>query len=72
AYRTPEEREHQELQDPLRRTRDLLITIGAATENQLEEMEAEIEAAVAEAADIALASPQPDPSEAMTHLFSED
>ncbi len=72
AYRTPEEREHQELQDPLRRTRDLLVTIGAATENQLEEMEAEIEATVAEAADIALASPQPDPSTAMTHLFSEE
>ncbi len=35
-------------------------------------MEAEIEATVAEAADIALASPQPDPSTAMTHLFSEE
>ena len=35
-------------------------------------MEAEIEAEVAAAADEALESPQPDPSTAMKHLFSED
>lgn len=72
TYRTPEEREQQDSLDPLRRTRNLLVTIGAATETQLDEMEAEIESSVADAADIALASSTPDASTAMKHLFSEE
>lgn len=72
AYRTPEEREEQDRRDPLRRTRELLISIGAATEAELDALESEIEAEVAAAADAALEAPQPDPSTAMKHLFSED
>ena len=72
TYRTPEEREQQDALDPLRRTRNLLVTIGAATKAELDEIESEIESAVAEAADIALASPTPDASTAMNHLFSEE
>ncbi len=72
AYRTPEEREAQDARDPLRRTRALLLSIGAATEEELSELEDEVEAEVAAAADEALDAPTPDPSTAMTHLFSED
>lgn len=72
AYRTPEEREEQEARDPLTRTRELIISAGAATAEELDALEAEIEAEVAAAADEAMESPQPDPSTAMKHLFSED
>ena len=72
AYRTEEEREEQDRRDPLRRLRTLLISEGAATDEELDVIEAEIKEAVAEAADVALDSPPPDPSTATRHLFSED
>jgi len=72
AYRTPEEREAQEARDPLTLTRALLLSVGAATAEELDAMESAAEAEVAAAADEALLSPQPDPSTAMKHLFSED
>ncbi len=72
TYRTAEEREAEEVRDPLVRARSLLIEVGAATAEQLDEMEATIEREVAAAADEALEAPQPDPSTAMLHLYSED
>lgn len=72
AYRTTEEREEQDRRDPLGLTRDLIVSVGAATEAELDAMEAEVEADVATAADEALEASTPDPSTAMTHLFSED
>lgn len=72
AYRTPEEREDQDKRDPLRRLRELLISEGAVTSDELDAIEQEIHDAVAEAADVALERPQPDPSTAMKHLFSEE
>ena len=72
SYRTREEIEEQESRDPLALTRALLISIGAATVESLDALEVSIEAEVAAAADEALESPQPDPSTAMRHLFSED
>jgi len=72
AYRTADEREAQDERDPLTKTRALLIASGVATAEALDAMEAEVEAAVAAAAEEALASPLPDPSTAMTHLYSED
>lgn len=72
AYRTPEEREIQDDRDPLTRTRNLLISIGAATADELDALEADILQEVADAADAAVESPQPDASTAMKHLFSED
>jgi 2-oxoisovalerate dehydrogenase E1 component len=72
AYRTAEEREAQDLRDPLTRARALLIAVGAATEADLDALEADVEAEVSRAADDALESPQPDPSTAMLHLFSEE
>ena len=71
-YRTEQERENQDAKDPLRRTRDLLLSLGAATAEELEALEAEVEAEVNAAGDEALESPQPDPSTAMKHLYSEE
>ena len=71
AYRTTSEREAQDERDPLTRTRALLISLGAATAEELDALESAVEAEVAAAADEAMESPQPDPSTAMRHLFSE-
>lgn len=72
AYRTEEELAAQKARDPLTVTRALLIDVGIATGTELDALEAEAEAEVAAAADEALGSPQPDPSTAMRHLYSED
>ena len=72
AYRTEEELAAQKARDPLTVTRALLIDVGIATGTELDALEAEAKAEVAAAADEALGSPQPDPSTAMRHLYSED
>ena len=72
AYRTEEERDEQEARDPLVLARKLLQSVGAATAEELDDIDTEIGKAVADAADEALASPQPDASTAMRHLYSED
>ncbi len=72
AYRPESELAVQQARDPLTATRTLLIEAGIATGQELDAIEAETEAEVAAAADEALASPQPDPSTAMRHLYSED
>jgi len=72
AYRTADEREEQDGRDPLMRARALLIEAGAATPEELDALEGNIEADVAAAAVEALEAPQPDPSTAMRHLYSED
>jgi 2-oxoisovalerate dehydrogenase E1 component len=72
AYRTSEERHQQDARDPITRTRRLLIRLGVATESELDAIDSDCEAAVAEAADEALVAPQPEPSSAMRHLYSED
>ncbi len=71
-YRTEEERTDQERKDPLFRTRQLLVAEGCATPEQLDELEAQAEREVADAADEALSRPQPSPDTAMLHLFSEE
>ncbi len=72
AYRTEAERDRQAQRDPLVLTRQLLLDRGAATAEQLDTMEAAVEAEVAAAADEALTYPQPGPETATRHLFSED
>jgi 2-oxoisovalerate dehydrogenase E1 component len=72
AYRTDEEMVAQEARDPLTLARALLIDNEIATAAELDALEAEIFEEVSIAADRALASPQPDPSTALKHLFSED
>ena len=71
-YRTEAERDIQEARDPLKRTRDLLIEVGASTADELDAMEAEVQEQVVAAGDEALASPQPAAETATRHLYSED
>ncbi len=72
TYRTAEERVEQDAKDPITRARRLLIEVGVASDDELDALGAEVEAAVAAAADKALDAPQPGPETAMRHLYSED
>ncbi len=71
-YRTEEEREAQALRDPLTRTRELLLGLGAASEEGLNQLEEEVRQEVAAAADEALTRHQPPPQTALRYLYSED
>ena len=70
-YRSAAERAKQDRRDPLPRTRQLLVDGGAATEDQLDRLEAEVKAEVAAQADRAMEHPQPRPETATKWLFSE-
>jgi 2-oxoisovalerate dehydrogenase E1 component len=71
-YRTESEREEEARRDPLTRMRHLLLEVGAASGEELDALEVEVERAVADAADEALNHPQPEPETATRYLFSED
>jgi 2-oxoisovalerate dehydrogenase E1 component len=72
SYRPQHERDAEAARDPLVRTRKLLIDSGVATAEELDTLEAEVEASVAAAADEALGHPQPAVETAARHLFSEE
>ncbi|HEX2077539.1 MAG TPA: thiamine pyrophosphate-dependent enzyme, partial [Longimicrobium sp.] len=71
-YKTEAMRAEEARRDPITRTAARLVELGMATEDELAQIEAEVNAEVQQAADEALASPQPDPSTAMHYLFSPD
>jgi len=71
-YRSEAERAAQEARDPLTRTRARILELGVATEEELDRLEADAAATVAEAAEEAVVHPQPDPSSVMNHLYSEE
>jgi 2-oxoisovalerate dehydrogenase E1 component len=71
-YRTQEERAMQAERDPLTRTRALILELGVGRQENLDALEAEVEAEVAAAADEALTHPQPAPETALRHLYSEE
>ncbi|MEZ4415266.1 MAG: dehydrogenase E1 component subunit alpha/beta [Gemmatimonadota bacterium] len=71
-YRTEGEREEQARRDPLFRARELILSEGFASAEQLDALEVEIEREVADAADAACERPQPAVETATLHLFSED
>ena len=70
-YRPTAERAVQDARDPLVRTRQLLLDRDIATEEELDSLEADIEASVAATADEALEHPQPPVETATKWLFSE-
>jgi 2-oxoisovalerate dehydrogenase E1 component len=70
-YRPAVEREEQDKKDALVRTRKLILQREAATEEELREIERIAQKEVHDAAEEALTHPQPDPSTATMHLFSE-
>ncbi|HUH12551.1 MAG TPA: dehydrogenase E1 component subunit alpha/beta, partial [Longimicrobiales bacterium] len=71
-YRPPAEREEQERNDPVARLRAQLLEKEILSPEELEALEAEVDAALDEATDRALAQSQPEPGTATRHLFSSD
>ena len=71
GYRTREDVEAWKDRCPIRRLRRALIDDGAATEADLNEIDAEIEREVGEAYRRAEASPAPDSADAATHVYAE-
>ena len=71
-YRAAAELKEAATRDPLLRTRNLLVERGAATAEELDSLEEEIETEVAAAAVEASSRPQPEPETALLHLYSEE
>jgi len=72
TYRSEAERAAQDERCPLKRTRELILEVGVATEAELDALEEEVVAEVAEAADAALGHAQPPIDGVTRHLYSED
>ncbi len=71
-YKTPAEREAEAARDPLRIMRQRLVEDGAATEPDLDQMLAGVEAEVNAAAERALAAARPERETARLWVFSPD
>lgn len=71
-YRPEEEREAEAARDPIRTFAEFLMTEGIASSEQLEELRRSVDAEVNEAADIAVATPQPAGPTALRNVFSPD
>ncbi len=71
-YRPEEERQRDAEIDPLKTYAEFLMTEGIASSEELEKLRKGIDAEITEAADIALASPQPAPETALRNVYSPD
>jgi 2-oxoisovalerate dehydrogenase E1 component len=71
-YRPDEERASDAERDPVKRFGALLIDEGMIDQESLQKIKDEIDREVTEAADFALASPQPAPETATQYVFSPD
>ncbi|HEX8147783.1 MAG TPA: dehydrogenase E1 component subunit alpha/beta [Pyrinomonadaceae bacterium] len=71
-YRPDEERTTDAERDPVKRFGALLVEEGFVTQDELQKLKDEVDREVNEAADAALASPQPAPGTAAQHVFSPD
>ena len=71
-YRSNEERASDAERDPVKRFGALLIEEGIIDQEGLQRIKDEVDREVAEAADRALAAPQPAPESATRYVFSPD
>jgi 2-oxoisovalerate dehydrogenase E1 component len=71
-YRSDEERASDAERDPVKRFGALLIEEGVIDQDGLQQIKDEVDREVNEAADIALASPQPARETVMKYIFSPD
>ncbi|HKE56546.1 MAG TPA: dehydrogenase E1 component subunit alpha/beta, partial [Pyrinomonadaceae bacterium] len=71
-YRPSEERASDAERDPVKRFGGLLIEEGIIDQAGLQQIKDEVDREVAEAADQALAAPQPAPESATSYVFSPD
>src|SRR3954467_11605777 len=69
-YRSDEERTTDAERDPVKRFGALLVEEGFVTQDELQRLKDEIDREVNEAADLALASPQPAPDTATNFVYS--
>ena len=71
-YRPVEELQADAAKDPIKTFAEFLMNEGIMTSEQLEALRKEVDAEVSEAADAAVATPQPAPETAHDHVFSPD
>src|SRR5215203_5887150 len=71
-YRPDEERQADAAIDPIKTYAEFLMTEGIASSEDLEALRKEVDAQVNEAADIAIATPQPPPESAWRNVYSPD
>src|SRR5918992_1814551 len=71
-YRPDEERTSDAERDPVKRFGALLLDEGIVTQEELQKIKDEVDREVNEAADAALASPQPAPDTAERYVYSPD
>ncbi len=71
-YRPDEERTTDAERDPIKRFGALLVEEGFITQEELQRLKDEVDREVTEAADLALASPQPAPETAAQFVYSPD
>jgi 2-oxoisovalerate dehydrogenase E1 component len=71
-YRPDEEREADARRDPIKTFAEFLMNEGIASSEDLESLRKTVDAEINEAADIALATPQPAPESALRNVFSPD
>ncbi|HJQ33689.1 MAG TPA: dehydrogenase E1 component subunit alpha/beta [Pyrinomonadaceae bacterium] len=71
-YRPDEERTTDAERDPVKRFGALLVEEGFVTQDELQKLKDEVDREVNEAADLALASPQPAPDTATDFVYSPD
>lgn len=70
-YRSREEVDQmRETRDPITQLENILLSAGLASEEDFKAIDRDIRAVVAESADFARESPEPDPSELMTDIYS--
>lgn len=71
-YRTKEEVEEYKSQDPIEKVKDTILKNKWLTQKQLDEIEAKIEAVVAESVEFAENSPLPSPDEIYNDVYQEE
>jgi 2-oxoisovalerate dehydrogenase E1 component len=71
-YRPTEELEKDAAIDPIKTFAEFIMTEGIASSEELETLRKEVDKEVMEAADIAIATPQPAPESALRNVFSPD
>ncbi len=69
-YRPDEERTSDAEHDPIKRFGALLVKEGIANQDELQQLKDEVDREISEAADLALASPQPAPETATDFVYS--
>jgi pyruvate dehydrogenase E1 component alpha subunit len=72
TYRTKEEESEWQARDPLTQATDRLRAAGLADDATLAAIEADVTAAIDDAVAFAEASPYPEPSDALKHVFYSD